>query len=93
MSPQLCVQATIHGRVQGVGFRRWTVKSAIQRGLTGWVKNTGEGTVEALFCGDQEKVEDMLTACARGPIAAKVSKVERKMPDIPPPEDFQQLAS
>jgi acylphosphatase len=93
MSTQLCVQATIHGRVQGVGFRSWTRKNAQKRGLTGWVKNTAEGTVEAMFCGEETAVEQMLKECARGPLAAKVTKLERKMPDSPPPEDFKQLAS
>jgi acylphosphatase len=90
MNTRLCVQATIHGKVQGVGYRNWTVQNAQTRGLSGWVRNRTDGTVEALFCGDESRVEDMLHACKTGPMAARVSQVERKMPDIPPPAGFTQ---
>ncbi len=85
------IHCTIHGRVQGVGYRSWTVKNAQKLGLTGWVKNTRDGTVEALFCGDNAAVEAMIEGCESGPLAAKVTKVERKLCDIPPPGDFKQL--
>lgn len=85
------IQCTIHGRVQGVGYRSWTVKNARKLGLTGWVRNTTEGTVEALFCGDNHAVEAMIEGCADGPLAAKVNRVERKLCDIPPPATFLQL--
>lgn len=93
MTQQLCVHATIHGTVQGVGYRSWAEKHAIQRGLSGWVRNRADGTVEAIFCGAESAVEDMLKACEDGPLRASVSKVERKMPDTPPPADFKQLAT
>ena len=85
------IHCTIHGRVQGVGYRNWTVKNAQKLGLTGWVKNTKDGTVEALFCGDAAAVEAMIEGCADGPLAAKVTNVERKLCDIPAPTDFKQL--
>ena len=84
------IHCTIHGRVQGVGFRSWTVKQAQKLGLTGWVKNTAAGTVEALFCGEEEAVEAMIAHCEKGPLAAKVAKLERKLADMPPPADFTQ---
>lgn len=93
MTNRLCVHATIHGHVQGVSYRSWTEKHAIQRGLTGWVRNRTDGTVEALFCGAETAVEEMMLACERGPLRAKVTRVERKMPDIPPPTDFKVLAT
>lgn len=85
------IHCTIHGRVQGVGFRSWTVKNARKLGLTGWVRNTREGTVQALFCGDTTAVEAMIEGCADGPLAAKVTKVERRLSDTPPPTTFLQL--
>lgn len=90
MNPQLCVQLTIHGNVQGVGFRRWAVTKAHTMGLTGWVRNTEENTVEILLCGDETIVEEMVAQCALGPSTAEVTEVERKMPDVPPPADFVQ---
>ena len=85
------VHCTISGRVQGVGYRSWVLRNAKKLGLTGWVRNRKEGTVEALFAGDQAAVEAMIEGCADGPLAAHVSKVERKLCDIPPPGDFTQL--
>lgn len=82
------IQCIISGRVQGVGFRDWTVKTARQYGLTGWVRNASDGTVCALFCGPEAAVETMITQCHEGPPSAQVTDVERKMADIPPPADF-----
>lgn len=85
------IHCTIHGKVQGVGFRAWTVKNARKLGLTGWVRNTQEGTVEAMFAGDTTAVEAMIEGCNDGPDAAQVTKVERKMCDRPAPSTFAQL--
>jgi len=85
------IRCTIHGRVQGVGYRAWTVRNARKLGLTGWVRNTTDGTVEALFAGEPAAVEAMIEGCAQGPLAAKVSKVERMLADIPAPSTFTQL--
>lgn len=85
------IHCTIYGRVQGVGYRSWTVRNARKLGLTGWVRNTVDGTVEALFCGDTNAVEAMIEGCADGPLAAKVERIERKLCDTPPPSTFAQL--
>lgn len=85
------IHCTIYGRVQGVGYRSWTVKNARKLGLTGWVRNTSEGTVQALFCGDTNAVEAMIEGCGDGPLAAKVERIERKMFDAPAPSTFAQL--
>src|SRR4051794_28821142 len=69
---------TIHGRVQGVGFRYWTRRRATARGLDGWVRNRRDGTVEAVFAGDQQAVADMIELCRRGPDAARVDRIEEK---------------
>jgi acylphosphatase len=66
----------ISGRAQGVGFRYAMRHEAARRGVRGWVRNRGDGSVEALLAGDAEAVE-ALTAWARhGPPGAKVSDVQ-----------------
>ncbi len=71
------VRALIHGRVQGVFFRDWTVRNASSLGLDGWVRNRSDGTVEALFVGPDEEVEKMIKMAHVGPPAAKVSEIQR----------------
>ncbi len=66
----------IAGRVQGVGFRANTKKTAALLGLTGWVKNMPNGEVEAVFEGDEPSVKAMLDWCHQGPSLARVSHVE-----------------
>ncbi|MAU41584.1 MAG: acylphosphatase [Kordiimonas sp.] len=70
------VKAVISGKVQGVWFRDWTVQEAQKRHLDGWVRNRTEGTVEAMFVGDEADVDDMLHACESGPAAARVDRVD-----------------
>jgi acylphosphatase len=65
----------IAGRVQGVGFRAWTTDTARRLGLSGWVRNRADGTVEALITGDEEAVAAMIELCRQGPRAARVSEV------------------
>lgn len=67
----------IHGRVQGVGYRAWTSAAARKLGLTGWVRNRSDGTVEAVFAGDAATVEHMIAACRKGPMLAKVQHIEQ----------------
>jgi acylphosphatase len=69
-------QVIIRGRVQGVGFRYWTRRTATARGLEGWVRNRRDGSVEAVFAGDENAVADMIELCRRGPDAARVESVE-----------------
>lgn len=66
----------VSGRVQGVWFRGWTQGEAIRRGLTGWVRNRPDGTVEALLHGAPAAVEDMQAAMRAGPPTAAVTRVE-----------------
>jgi acylphosphatase len=65
-----------HGRVQGVFFRDTTRRTAQTRGVAGWVRNTPEGRVEAVFEGDHEAVEAMVAFVREGPRGAMVEKVE-----------------
>ena len=65
----------ISGRVQGVWFRGWTKQQASSLGLTGWVRNRRDGTVEAIFQGDANDIDAMLNACWQGPPAASVADI------------------
>jgi acylphosphatase len=65
-----------HGRVQGVFFRDSTRREAERRGVSGWARNTPEGTVEAAFEGDDEAVEAMVEFVRSGPGHADVSQLE-----------------
>lgn len=66
----------VHGLVQGVGFRYSCHREAATNNVTGWVRNAWDGTVEAVFEGKEENVENMLAWCRRGPISADVRSVE-----------------
>ena len=69
------VHVLMTGRVQGVGFRAWTEREAVSRGLDGWVRNRRDGGVEAVFAGGAETVEAMLAALQIGPRDALVTEV------------------
>lgn len=69
-------QLVIIGRVQGVGFRAWAEEEAQNRGLSGWIMNHRDGTVEALLYGEEAAVEQMITAFRRGPLGARVDDIE-----------------
>lgn len=77
MSVRMGVHVVVSGTVQGVGYRAFFEREAVALGLSGWVRNRRDGTVEAVICGEEEAVEAMLAACWRGPSLAKVEAVER----------------
>jgi acylphosphatase len=66
---------TIHGRVQGVGFRYALADEARARKLCGWVRNRRDGSVEAVVAGPEADVEALISWAHRGPPAARVSAV------------------
>ena len=69
------VRVRVSGRVQGVWYRSWTVERAALYGLSGWVRNRADGTVEAVFAGHAAAVDAMVEECRQGPPAARVSGV------------------
>lgn len=69
------VRVLIEGRVQGVWYRGWAQDEAGRRGLDGWVRNRRDGSVEAVFSGDEAMVDAMIQACRAGPPAAHVTRV------------------
>lgn len=67
----------IHGRVQGVGFRWFAVHTAKTiGGISGWVHNESDGTVEIMMQGEEAKIDQMILACHQGPSLARVDRVE-----------------
>jgi acylphosphatase len=85
------VQVRIEGDVQGVGYRFWTERVAGDLGLTGWVRNRRDGSVEALFCGLGDHVADMLERCKQGPPSARVTAVRILAEGATAPETFAVL--
>jgi acylphosphatase len=66
----------VRGAVQGVFFRAEMRDRARSLGVEGWVQNNPDGAVEAVFEGDDERVESMVDWCRRGPAGARVADVE-----------------
>jgi len=66
----------ISGRVQGVGFRYAMSEEAARLGVTGWVRNRRDGTVEAVLDGAPDAVDAILAWARRGPRGARVTEVE-----------------
>ena len=66
----------VSGRVQGVFFRDSTREKAQELGLSGYVTNTPDGDVEAVFEGPPESVEEMVRWCGQGPSQASVENVD-----------------
>ncbi|MBR5599135.1 MAG: acylphosphatase [Alphaproteobacteria bacterium] len=70
------VYLKIEGRVQGIGYRRWAVSKAQEiGGVSGWVRNEEDGSVEILMSGDEENINKMIESCYRGPMFARVDKI------------------
>ena len=76
----------VEGRVQGVGFRAYVEREAKTRSLKGWVRNRSDGSVEAVFMGDEEDVQSMIVACHRGP---RMSLVRNVKSEQHPPGDWR----
>ena len=70
------VHVIICGQVQGVWYRASTKQKADELGVTGWVKNTKEGNVEAVFEGEESLVDEMIAWCWNGPPLAHVTEVK-----------------
>jgi acylphosphatase len=71
----------IRGRVQGVGYRYALLNEAKKRGLTGWVRNRSDGSVEAIVQGAAEPVEALIAWARGGPPASRVEHVHIDLPD------------
>lgn len=67
---------SIAGRVQGVGYRESLRAEALRAGVSGWVRNRRDGSVEAVLHGPREAVDAVLAWARRGPPAARVAQLE-----------------
>ncbi len=66
----------VHGRVQGVFFRDSTSERAHLAGVAGWVRNLRDGRVEAVFEGEPDAVQSVISFCSQGPQWARVDGIE-----------------
>jgi acylphosphatase len=70
------VQVKICGEVHDNTFKAWTEKNAEMLGLAGWVRSRCDGSVEAMFAGAAETVDEMISRCKSGPKGSQVEKVD-----------------
>ncbi len=70
------IEAVVRGRVQGVGFRYFVWRQAMDMGLDGWVANAMDGSVECRAEGDRRTLEELLTVLQEGPPGAVVERVD-----------------
>jgi acylphosphatase len=89
--PIASIRLRILGRVQGVWYRGWVVGQARELGLTGWVRNRQDGSVEALISGPETEVRTMVERCRRGPPAARVDRVVEEPATEAATPGFRQL--
>ena len=80
----------ITGKVQGVWFRGWAVRTATSLGLTGWVRNRRDRSVEALAIGEPDALERFAAACHEGPSRAAVERVCIEEAQIEALAEFEQ---
>jgi len=83
------VTITVHGRVQGVGFRYALREEARRAGVQGWVRNRRDGTVEALLAGDTAIVDSVLAWAHHGPPSAQVDRIDLAGSPETAPEGFE----
>lgn len=75
-------QVRITGRVQGVFFRAWTREQAAKLGLSGWIRNAPDGSVEAHVEGEESKVRWLIDLIADGPANARVDHVRAEVAEV-----------
>ncbi len=76
MNESASVRITVYGLVQGVYFRAFVARRARELDLTGYVRNTREGTVEVYAEGERKQVKNLIDHIRIGPTAARVDRVE-----------------
>jgi acylphosphatase len=80
----------ISGYVQGVSFRYFIKTNARKLGLNGWVSNTEDGGVEAVFTGEKERIKEMIALCRKGPMLAEVKQLGFEWEE---PEEFSDFTN
>lgn len=84
-----CRKFNVHGRVQGVFFRASTRQKAESLGLTGWVRNCADGSVETLACGSDDALDTFAAWLWEGPEQARVTRVDADTTNTEPPAGFE----
>lgn len=79
-------RVVVRGRVQGVFFRGFVLDAAVSLGLSGFVKNLDDGSVEAVFEGEKSMVEEAVAECKKGPPSSRVEDIDLRWE--PPSGDF-----
>lgn len=93
----IAVRFRIKGKVQGVGYRAWAVERAEGLGLTGWIRNVSDGSVEVVAKGPKAVLEVFFAAAHAGPESSRVREVKHE--NVPAdeaaalPPGFHQLAT
>jgi acylphosphatase len=77
------VKLLVKGVVQGVNFRYYTRREALRSKVAGWVRNLPDGSVAAVFEGEEEDVEALVRWCRQGPDSAQVTEV------VAQPEEYR----
>jgi len=85
----ICKTILVFGRVQGVGFRNWTFKKAIEIDVSGIVKNMEDSTVYIEVKGEQKNVDLFIKSCSIGPTLSKVNRLEITEVALLPYTDFK----
>ncbi|MDQ0301024.1 acylphosphatase [Ancylobacter polymorphus] len=83
MSTVTATRLFVRGRVQGVGYRAWLARAAGKQGLSGWVRNRQDGSVEALILAPSDTLAAFVALCRVGPAAAHVTEVATEDATIP----------
>lgn len=78
MVAESCIWVKVEGRVQGVGYRAWVRSEAVGRGVSGWVRNRSDGSVEIVFQGSRDTLNELVERMHSGPPLAEVRTVETK---------------
>jgi Acylphosphatases len=89
MSAPIRCHIWVEGRVQGVGYRIFTMREARRLGLVGYVRNLPDGRVEAVIEGDRKVIDLLLGRLQQGPRHARVERIERVIQE--PTGEFQQF--
>jgi acylphosphatase len=82
----------IEGRVQGVWFRDWTVQAAQAIGVSGWVRNRADGSVEVYALGEPELVERLTDRLREGSPASRVDRIDVQEAALQPADGFTRRA-
>lgn len=82
------VKGLVRGRVQGVGYREFVRKNAVERGITGSATNLSDGKVQVILNGPRTEVNKVQHLVASGPPSATVSALSWELIDVPEEEEF-----